>query len=379
MAPTTETPLSTAGTAGIELSELVLEPVGPKRLLHSLAYQGWIRFVTRVLRVGVEVGLALATDALMAHRLSRSQILWDEPGDMPATSAGRRIALYAHYSASGRISSMVCKQLAAYHSHGFDVVFVTNSETVDEESWRAAASHCWHLVRRRNVGFDFGAWRDSAALLLHGKHPEELLLVNDSIVGPIRPLAPLFACARTIRVGAVGMTESRQGGVHLQSYFVLALGPAATTDTLEFLSRLRLSTGKWLIVQRGEFGLTRFLVGRGHRVAALFGYVRALDTILACSEERRFLFKSHPQLARSIGSAASVRESLLRWPVNPSVHLWRGLARSLGFPFVKTALLNLNSGTPAGSVDWAACIGGGVKDDFADLLSRHLETLRLGH
>jgi hypothetical protein len=375
MRSATEVPTFGAmGAVSAELSELVLESPGPRRLLHSAAYQGPLYFTRRVLEVGLEVALAHVTDIAMAHQLAQSQILRSEAGSAPARTAGRRIALYAHYSASGRISSMVCKQLACYQAHGFDVVFVTNSEKVDEESWRAAAAHCWHLVRRRNIGLDFGAWRDSAALLLTGRPPEELLLVNDSVLGPIRSLAPLFACARMMGSGAVGLTESRQGGVHLQSYFLLMLGVAVTADTLDFLFRLRLSTGKWLMVQRGELGLTRFLVRRGHRVAALFGYARTLGAILACSEEKRYLATIAPRFAREIDTGRSLGSALSHWPLNPSIHFWRGLPRCLGFPFVKTALLSRNPALLPGSMDWSTL----MREDaaaFAYLTSDHLETL----
>jgi hypothetical protein len=357
----------------LELTKLVLEPSGPRRLLHAAAYQGLPRFARRVLEVGVEVARTRLTDIAVSHQLACSQILWSEVGGAPPTTAGRRIALYAHYSVSGRISSMVCRQLACYRANGFDVVFVTNSQNVEEDSWRAAAAHCWYLVRRRNIGFDFGAWRDSAALLLAGQVPEELLLVNDSVLGPLRSLTPLFAFARMMGGGAIGLTESRQGGAHLQSYFIFVSGAAVTADTLEFLFRLRLSTGKWLLVQRGEFGLTRFLVRRGHRVAALFGYARTLEAILACSEERRYLATILPKFVREMEAGENPHRLLLRWPLNPSIHLWRGLLRSLGFPFIKTALFSLRLPLPE-SMDWFAF----TKDeavDFAHLVSDHLETL----
>jgi hypothetical protein len=359
---------------GPELSELVLEPPGPKRLLHSATYQGPVRFAKRVLQVGLEVALARVADIAMADRLAQSQILWSEAGKALAMTAGRRIALYAHYSASGRISSMVQRQLACYHASGFDVVFVTNSETVDEASWRTAAAHCWYMVRRRNIGFDFGAWRDSAILLLSGRPPEELLLVNDSVLGPISSLAPLFACARLMGAGAIGLTESRQGGVHLQSYFMLISGTAVTADTLEFLFRLPLSTGKWLLVQRGEFGLTRFLVRRGHRVAALFGYGRILDAILASSDEVHYLATILPKFTEEIAAGKSLHRLLLRWPLNPSIHLWRGLLRCLSFPFLKTTLFSRRLAVLPASVDWSTLI----KEDmvcFTYLVSEHLKSL----
>jgi lipopolysaccharide biosynthesis protein len=226
---------------------------------------------------------------------------------------------------------------------GFDVVFVTNATNIADGDWQAAAEHCWKMIRRGNVGLDFGAWRDAAALLLRGAEPpEELLLVNDSVLGPIAPLEPLLTCARTLSSGIVGLTESWQGGVHLQSYFLLARGIDATSDILNFLGQLRLSTSKWLMVQRGEFGLTRFMAQRGHQVAALFGYARILDTILADPDECRYTAALLPQSAAAPERPELLRRAFFDWPLNPTVHLWHGLSRCLLFPFIKTSVLRQN-------------------------------------
>ncbi|MFC0386369.1 rhamnan synthesis F family protein [Muricoccus vinaceus] len=361
--------------AAPEPTELVLLPWGSRRLVHALAYQAPLRFAGRVLEVGTEVAMARVADMLAARRLVRSQVLGNEPGLAPPASGGRRVALYLHYAASGRISPMVRAQLAAYRAQGFDVVLASNAERVDEAGWRAASEHCWQMLRRRNLGFDFGAWRDSAALLLLGAcPPEELLLVNDSVMGPIRPLGTLLERARAFGLGAVGMTESRQGGVHIQSYFLLVRGAAATADTLQFLSQLRLSTAKWLIVQRGEFGLTRFLLQRGHRVAALFGYARSLEAVLADWEERRYLAELMPQFARGAASACTMQQMMLRWPLNPTIHLWRGLPRCMSFPFLKVELLRRNPGRLPGVADWPL-LTGGDSSEMTEMLREHLSAL----
>jgi hypothetical protein len=358
---------------------LIVEPPGARRLLHSLAYQAPLRFARRVMEVGAEVALARLVDARMARRMRSSQVVRHEAGGVPATTGGRRVALYLHYSASGHVSAMVQAQLAGYRALGFDVVFASNAERLDEAGWQAAAPHCWRLIHRRNIGFDFGAWRDAAELLrdaaLRGECdiPDELLLVNDSVIGPIRPLAPLLRRARLMGPGAVGLTESRQGGVHLQSYFVFVSGVAAVADTLDFLHNLRLSKAKWLMVQRGEFGLTRHLVRCGHRVAALFGYAEVVDAILADPEERRYLASFAKQFAGE--DWARTRANLLRWPLNPTIHMWRGLPRCLGFPFLKVALLHRNVGRLPGLATWPALLDSG---GFDPALARdHLATLDL--
>lgn len=74
------------------------------------------------------------------------------------------------------------------------------------------------VVHRRNRGLDFGAWKDLVPVA-RARWPgiDELFLVNDSVVGPIRPLEPYLAAIRAGGPGFDGMLESILGGPHMQS------------------------------------------------------------------------------------------------------------------------------------------------------------------
>jgi lipopolysaccharide biosynthesis protein len=262
------------------------------------------------------------------------------------------VALYVHYNPAGEVSAMVRRQLAAYRAAGFAPLFISNAPRLSPAAWEAARAEAALVVHRRNGGMDFGAWQDLAPLAARQwPAAEELLLANDSVLGPIRPLEPIFAALRAAGEGVFGLTESAQGGRHLQSYFVLARGRAAVAALFEFLAGLRLSSSKWLVVQRGEIGLTRHMQARDIRVAALFGYARALEAATADAAERDFLLGLSPRFAAA-DSAEALQQLLLRWPLNPTHALWRSLVRQLGFPFIKTELVRRNPGRLPGVEDW---------------------------
>ena len=91
-----------------------------------------------------------------------------------------------------------------------------------------------------NVGRDFGAWRDAAAVALQRfGTPQELLLTNDSVLGPFLPLAPLVDAWRAGGEGFFGLTESLGGGPHLQSYALLGRGEKAVGEMLGHLAALK--------------------------------------------------------------------------------------------------------------------------------------------
>lgn len=351
------------------LTDLEIAGPGARRALHGLAHQQPLRFARRVAEVAGEVALAAFRDALAPPRAAL--ILRQEAGAI-ACRPDDPVALYVHYSASGRISPMVLRQLAGYREAGFAVVFISMADAIPEADWAAAAAECALLVQRRNFGLDFGAWRDLAPEVAR-RWPQapELLLANDSVLGPIRPMAPVLVALRGGGEGLFGMTESRQGGVHLQSYLLLARGQPTVLDLLAFLRDLRLSVSKWLVVRRGELALARHMAGRGHRVAALFGYRRLVAATLADPAERGYLAALHPRLAADPVAAA---RQLWTWPLNPTSHFWQAIIRREGFPFLKTELVRRNPGRLPGVAAWPALVPPDAPCPSA-MLAEHLRLL----
>lgn len=318
----------------LRLSDLSLAPPGLARLRHGVAARSWLRFALRVIEVGTEVALATALDRL---RPLRGGIRRIEPGR--AAVAGGGLALYLHWSPDGRVSGMVRAQVAGWWEAGFDVVFVSNAAPPDAD-WEALAETTVLRIARDNIGRDFGAWRDALAAARERLGPrEELLFANDSMLGPVRPLAPVIAALRAGGEGLFGLTESRGGGAHLQSYLLLARGVAAVAEVTRHLDACRPSRSKWRLVQQGEIGLTRRMLEKGHRVAALFGYDRVGAAI-----DPTALLRFGPRFAES--------GALERYPLNTTHHLWRELVERFGFPYLKTELVLRNPGRLPGVESW---------------------------
>lgn len=332
------------------LSDLRLLPPDLGRLRHGLAGKSQLRFFHRVVQVGTEVATAILLDRL---RPLQGGIRMVAAGHAP--TQGESLALYMHWSPSGGVSDMVLEQLAAWRACGFDVVFVTNAAPPPQD-WDKVGQDTVLRVARDNVGRDFGAWRDALAIVLRDRpSPRELLLANDSVLGPIRPIAPVIAALRAGGDGLFGLTENRGGGAHLQSYALLARGGAAVKDVAAHLATCQPSRSKWRLVQKGEIGLTRHMLSRGHRVAALFGYDRLTGAL-------------RPEDLLPLGPRFAEPDALDRYPLNPTHHLWRVLIERFGFPFLKTALVRRNPERLPGVDAWPAL----VDDPTRRLVDEHL-------
>jgi hypothetical protein len=323
-----------------------------------------------------EIGSALPRDAW--QRLWRGRMLRRlEAGRDPQPQA-RSVALFVHYSATGQVSEMVLRQLHLLAEEGFAVVFITMAASIAESDWRAVRDVAALVVQRRNFGRDFGAWHDLIGEA-ERRWPlaDELMLVNDSMLGPIRCPRPAFVALRQGGPGLFGLTESLQCGPHLQSYLLLARGRAAVSDLAGFLAAFRPSQSKWLVVRRGELRLARWMRARGHRVAALFGYQRLLDAALSDPAELAQISGSHPLLREIEALPPKERAALLQaHPLNPTQHLWMALVRKLGFPFLKTELVRRNPGQLPNVDNWSQLVPQEAPCPAA-VIRAHLESLDL--
>ena len=321
------------------LTDIAQVHAGSMRVFHGLGTRTSLGFLGRMARAASGLAVDTLLDRLAPQRGSILQRLTGQ-----ATGTGASLAIYVHWSASGRVSEMVLRQIAGWRGQGFDVVFVTNSAPPAADVERVR-EHCVLYLRRSNIGLDFGAWRDGlAAVLAEGAAPQELLLANDSVVGPLAPLGPLVERWRAGGEGFFGMTESLAGGVHLQSYLLLARGPAAIADIAAHLAGFADVRNKWRIVQSGEIGLTRRMIGAGHRCAALFGYARL------CALAR-------PSDFAALGARFGGENSLRVYPLNPTHHFWQLLLERTDFPFLKTDLIARNAGRLPGVERWRDLLG----------------------
>lgn len=264
-------------------------------------------------------------------------------------SLSRSVAIYCTWSPSGVASDMVLKQMAAYRDVGFDVVVVSNSPVLD---MRLREEASW-VIHRENQGYDFGAWKDAIPFIwsVYGE-PDEVLLVNDSVLGPARSLQPVFAALRSRGEGMYGLTDCLLYMHHIQSYLTLFRGSAAVRSMVEFLEQMPEATTKGMAIHQGELMLSYWMTNAGHQVGAMYGYETTLQRLYRSEDGLDWLNAIRPPSRRDKDSPwawtrrAAIRRTE-RMPMNPCHHLWLPLLR-IGFPFVKTELVRKNPGRVPG-------------------------------
>lgn len=268
---------------------------------------------------------------------------------------GRSVAIYSHFAPHSGISAMVARQVQDYARLGFRVIFVSASPRFTDQDFATIGDSVEIALHRRNFGLDFGSWADAIALLPDlTAGLDELLLVNDSVLGPIHPLDGCLAQMRAGGEGLFGMTDSVQHAPHLQSYFLLARGGDVVADLAGFIAAGRLSVRKRRMVRRFEVALSGHMRDLGHRVAALWNYEALEAELLRSDTDVAALFAELPagRLRASDPGLFGLRRQLLDLPLNPAHHFAGLLVRRCGFPFLKTELVQRNPERILAAVQW---------------------------
>jgi lipopolysaccharide biosynthesis protein len=224
----------------------------------------------RILRVRHDALIDALT--VGARPASDAGFSWIKPFDgVP----GGEVCLFVTHAARPVLKPHVLHHLTSLVGAGFAVVLVINTD-LDRSALSippALAGRLAACLVRENVGFDFAAWGHVYVLGQGFPAATRLLLVNDSVIGPLddQSFAEMIGRLRSTAGDVVGLTENAVPHRHLQSYF-LSFGPRALqSDALRaaFLNMHSLPT-KELVIDAYETALTRQLSLAGLSVSALF-------------------------------------------------------------------------------------------------------------
>lgn len=189
----------------------------------------------------------------------------------PFVSKNRdKLCFFSHYDKNGIIDPYVIYYLEKLLSLGCDIVFVSTAKNLAESEIEKIKDICAQVILKENIGYDFGSWKTALGLcetlLLNY---EKLLFCNDSVYAPVYDLQTLFLQMQERDLDMWGITESRDMGYHLQSYF-LVFDKKIFQDPkfLQFWENYTTYKYKRNVIEHYEVGLSRFMMKNGYKLAA---------------------------------------------------------------------------------------------------------------
>lgn len=184
------------------------------------------------------------------------------PGGSVAPSSGR-VAVVAHYDASHRLAHHV-RLLLLELLDVCDSVVLVSTTGIDYSSQAWAATHYnLKVVTRTNQGYDFMSYKEGLRHLgsVDGK---EVIICNDSFVGPVIPMKDVLAGMDPVDCDFWGMTENYEHRWHVQSYFLVFRPSATRTSAFHtFWDEMVPISDRAEVIHRYELGLSRRLSDAG--------------------------------------------------------------------------------------------------------------------
>ena len=225
----------------------------------------------------------------------------------PNNVADKRVCIFVSYSPNATIKRHVRYHLKRLKSCGFTVIFVLVVDEMPQDATGLSTDGVHGFFLRKNAGFDFGAWADAFRSLPSLWNAKCVLLVNDSVFGPIGNYARVLNDAAALPAHFIGMIESYEVKRHFQSYFLIMNRPMLQDPSVQrYWTEIENLETKLDVIRTYEVNLLEKFSGLGHSSQAVFPH----------------LFGE-------------------RWPFNPPLVNWRPLLEA-GFPFIKVELLRDN-------------------------------------
>jgi hypothetical protein len=239
-----------------------------------------------------------------------------------APDPGQPVAVIAHWSPDERLTRSVETLVAELDAAGYFCALVSTSASPralvgrDCDLWRRVA-----VVRRPNIGYDFGSWASYLNARPEVRRAPLVLLVNDSLVGPFASLSPILESFAACPTDIWGLTSTTQDWPHLQSHFVGYKDGILEDPALRrFWERVRVQPSKRRLILNYEIGLSQLAYQEGFLLAAHFPW----------------------HWVTALGQ-------------NPTSLAWRRLI-ALGFPFVKRELVRTPPPEVVDAVDIPAVV-----------------------
>lgn len=123
-------------------------------------------------------------------------------------TGGRRVIFYLYFEPQGIVGDYVPYKLARLRPFAETIVVISNGPLTDDgrTSLESVADHVW---TRENIGFDVWGYKEALERFGEDRLAEydELILMNYTWYGPVRPFEPVFERMESREIDFWGITE----------------------------------------------------------------------------------------------------------------------------------------------------------------------------
>lgn len=222
----------------------------------------------------------------------------------PSLFTASRVLVYAHFDPDGIVSDADRHMLAEFRKSGYAILLVStavNTDSSHDLMWLSVVKEIDGLITRPNIGFDFGSWAAGIGVLdLKNRVIDRLLLLNNSVYGPLRPLAHMID--RASETGDVfGLIASTEFTRHIPSVFLGFHPHVVTSDAFHgFWSTFPVGRWKNVTILRAEMIWEKYFTRAGFTTGSLFQSTKHLYRNPYTFIHRELIIHGFPFLKKSL-------------------------------------------------------------------------------
>ncbi|MGO0575715.1 glycosyltransferase [Ornithinimicrobium panacihumi] len=184
-------------------------------------------------------------------------------GDPEEVLRRDKVVVLAEWSRSSTVRPDALRALSAYAEAGYGTLVVAA-----RDPWtrlrRQPVPRGTAVLRRPNLAYDFGSWRDALSSYPQIAAKELVILTNDSLIGPLGSIDELLRRIESSKEDVWAPTSVLRPRPHLQSYLLAFRGGVLAKEPLRgFFADIRPLGSKREVVETYEFGLTQLIDERG--------------------------------------------------------------------------------------------------------------------
>ncbi|MBA3755464.1 MAG: lipopolysaccharide biosynthesis protein [Nitrosomonas sp.] len=223
------------------------------------------------------------------------------------------LCFFCSYDKHSTIKENVYYYLNELRLAGFDIIFISSSDTISKRDLEKLSSQCIKIINRENKGYDFYGWKIGLRDYPHYRMHRALLLANDSVLGPFFSIKDIINKLENEEADIIGMTDSLQFHPHLQSYFLYCKKTVSNSqEFIGFFNSIDVLEFKMAIVRKYEVGFSQSLCNR-FKLSALYSLDNSLSRIQSLEKPKNLIDITHD--------------------------LWKPLITELKFPFLKKRIV----------------------------------------
>lgn len=235
----------------------------PLRVLNLIAWK--IRpslYSTETKELMLDESAPIAWDLIKDHLRIESE---------EADLTNSKIAIVAQWTSTSDFPFGTSELLRQLIDNKYSVILVSANELDEPLQVPADIKRRITIVRKPNVGYDFGSWSTAFHLFPQIFEAQHLLILNDSNAGPFSSIKPVLNKLENSQFDLTGITDSLQIRYHLQSYFLHLNNRTLNNESVKrFWLNVRHHEDKFQVIQSYELGFTSLVQAQNLYAGAIY-------------------------------------------------------------------------------------------------------------